>query len=207
MSATTCICFVSDEGYLFPRSLVAIQARAAAPPETAEVAIFLIGRNGGAVARTLGVVRWHERGSAKMNRTASVCRESVCIASGTRFRPAFAMKGRPDAPSASLRSFFVSLDDPLVLRGVMGPCADVGKAERLQKRSDIAVVKLDAEALLDDVLRIDASPAHDAGALPIRAASTIFASSANCSVDRGDLGPSVQLFRGPSRAASLALLW
>jgi hypothetical protein len=38
----------------------------------------------------------------------------------------------------------------------------VGKAELLQNRSDIALVKVDVETLLDDALQIDAPPAHDA---------------------------------------------
>ncbi len=67
-----------------------------------------------------------------------------------------------------LRSFFVSLYDPLVLRGVARPCADVGEAELLQKRPDVALVKIDAEALLDDALKIDASPTHNAVFLAIR---------------------------------------
>ena len=69
----------------------------------------------------------------------------------------------------SPRSFFVSLDDPLVLRGVARPCADVGEAELLEERPDIAFVRIDAEALLDNALEVDASPAHDAIALTIRA--------------------------------------
>ncbi len=37
-----------------------------------------------------------------------------------------------------------------------------GGAKSLQQRSDMALVIIDAEALLDDALEIDAPPAHDA---------------------------------------------
>ena len=48
------------------------------------------------------------------------------------------------------------------------PCADVGKAEFLEKLADIAGVVVDAEALGDDPLEIDPWPAHDAVDFPIR---------------------------------------
>ena len=44
----------------------------------------------------------------------------------------FLAADRRDGRSASLRSFFVSLDDPLVLRGMARPRADVGKTELLE---------------------------------------------------------------------------
>ena len=47
--------------------------------------------------------------------------------------------------------------------------ADVGEAEPLQQRSDMAFVIVDAEALLDDALEIEAPPAHDAVDLSVGA--------------------------------------
>ena len=66
-------------------------------------------------------------------------------------------------------TFFKRLDDPFVLRRVTGPRADVREAELLEKLSDIARMKLDAEPLGDDALEIDPPPAHDAIFLTIRA--------------------------------------
>jgi lipopolysaccharide biosynthesis glycosyltransferase len=43
MSAKTCVCFVCDEGYLFPTLLAAVQARGASPTDRADVAVFMIG--------------------------------------------------------------------------------------------------------------------------------------------------------------------
>ena len=48
-------------------------------------------------------------------------------------------------------------------------CADVGEADLLQKRPDIALVEVDAEPLGDDALKIDTPPAHDAVFLALRA--------------------------------------
>jgi hypothetical protein len=48
------------------------------------------------------------------------------------------------------------------------PGAHVGKAELLQKLSDIARVKVDAEPLSDDALEVDPLPPHDAVLLTIR---------------------------------------
>ena len=63
---------------------------------------------------------------------------------------------------------FERLDDPLVLSRMTRPGADVGEAELLQKLSDIAWVKVDAEPLGDDALEVDPPPAHDAVLLTIR---------------------------------------
>jgi hypothetical protein len=49
------------------------------------------------------------------------------------------------------------------------PRADVGEAELLQKLSDLARMKVDAEPLGDDALEIDAPPPDDAIFLTIRA--------------------------------------
>ena len=49
------------------------------------------------------------------------------------------------------------------------PGADVGEAELLQKLSDIAGMKVDAEPLGDDALEIDAPPPDDAIFLTVRA--------------------------------------
>jgi hypothetical protein len=48
------------------------------------------------------------------------------------------------------------------------PRADVGEAELLQKLSDVARMKVDAEPLSDDALEVDPPPAHDAVLLTIR---------------------------------------
>ena len=63
---------------------------------------------------------------------------------------------------------FKPLDDPLVLSRMTGPCAHMREAELLQKLSDIARVKVDAEPLGDDPLEIDPTPAHNAVLLTIR---------------------------------------
>jgi hypothetical protein len=44
-----------------------------------------------------------------------------------------------------VRNFFERLDDPLILRRMARSCADVGEADLLQKRPDIALVEVDAE--------------------------------------------------------------
>ena len=66
-------------------------------------------------------------------------------------------------------SFFERLDDPLVLRPMTRPGADMREAELLQKLSDIARMKVDAEPFGDDALEIDAPPADDAIFLMVRA--------------------------------------
>ena len=93
---------------------------------------------------------------------------------GTRFRRAFAGADRPDAPSASLRSFFIGLDDLAVLRGMARSGADVGEAVFLEERYHITLVKIDAECLSDDALEVYASPAHDAVRSRSGPASTIW---------------------------------
>ena len=65
--------------------------------------------------------------------------------------------------------FLKHLDDPLVLSRMTGPRTDMGEAKLLQKLSDIAGMKLDAEPLGDDALEVDPPPAHDAILLTIRA--------------------------------------
>ena len=49
-----------------------------------------------------------------------------------------------------------------------GPRTDRGEAKLLQKLSDTARMKLDAEPLGDDALEVDPPPAHDAVLLTIR---------------------------------------
>ena len=46
--------------------------------------------------------------------------------------------------------------------------ADVDEAELLQQRPDIAFAIIDPEAAVDDPLKIDATPAHDAVEFPVR---------------------------------------
>src|SRR6202042_2702310 len=63
---------------------------------------------------------------------------------------------------------FESLDGPLVLSWMTGPRTDVGEAEFLEKLSDIARMKVDAEPLGDDALEVEPTPAHDPVLLAIR---------------------------------------
>ena len=86
----------------------------------------------------------------------------------TRFRSTSSRAERRDEPSARAGSFFERLDDPLVLSRMARPGAHAGKAELLQKLSDIARVKVDAEPLSDDALEVDPPPPHDAVLLTIR---------------------------------------
>lgn len=62
----------------------------------------------------------------------------------------------------SPRSFFERLDHAHVLGRVARPRADVSEANLLQQFADRALVVVDAEALDDDLLQVDATPAHDA---------------------------------------------
>src|SRR3984885_10511551 len=82
------------------------------------------------------------------------------------------------------------------------PRADVGEAELLQKLSDLARMKVDAEPLSDEALEVDAPPAHDAVDLT-GPTSTIFANWARCSSDRRGFGPFVQLSNRPSGPEAL----
>src|SRR5208282_4668907 len=81
---------------------------------------------------TRGVVRRHEKGSAAMNRTAAVCRESACIASGTKSRSPCALGRGRDARSEWPRSFFERRDGLGILAGMTRAGADVRKANLLQ---------------------------------------------------------------------------
>ena len=54
------------------------------------------------------------------------------------------------------REVFSRLDDPHVLSRMTRPGADVREAKFLQKLSDRARMKVDAEPLGDDALEIDA---------------------------------------------------
>src|SRR3984957_16213078 len=63
---------------------------------------------------------------------------------------------------------FESLDGPLVLSWMTGPRTDVGEAEFLEKLSDIARMKVDAEPLGDDALEVEPTPAPDPVLLAIR---------------------------------------
>ena len=64
-------------------------------------------------------------------------------------------------------------------------CADVGEAELLQKRPDIALVEVDVEPLGDDALKIDTPPASFSRSGP---ASTICANSATRSAESRGFG-------------------
>jgi hypothetical protein len=64
--------------------------------------------------------------------------------------------------SSVTAKFFERLDHARVLRRVVWARADVGKADLLQELPDRALVIIDAEALANDLLQIDAPPAHHA---------------------------------------------
>src|SRR3954468_23995896 len=57
---------------------------------------------------------------------------------------------------------FERLDRALILHRVTRARADMREAERLQELADRALVVVDAEALADDPLQVDPTPAHDA---------------------------------------------
>ena len=57
--------------------------------------------------------------------------------------------------------FFERFYDLTVLCGMSWARTDVGEAKFLEKRSDISLAIVNAEALLDDPLEIDPSPAND----------------------------------------------
>src|SRR5271157_1699422 len=63
--------------------------------------------------------------------------------------------GPRDARSARAGSFFICLDNSLILSRVARPRAHVRKAELLENLADIAGVVVDAEPLGDDPLEID----------------------------------------------------
>src|SRR5215468_10036812 len=52
---------------------------------------------------------------------------------------------------------------------MLWPCADIGKAEFLQKAPDTDLPKIDAKPLLDDAFKVDAAPTHHAVFQRIRA--------------------------------------
>jgi hypothetical protein len=60
------------------------------------------------------------------------------------------------------REVFKPLDNPLILSRMTRPSADVREAELLQKLSDIARMKVDAEPFGNDTLEIEAPPPDDA---------------------------------------------
>jgi hypothetical protein len=71
--------------------------------------------------------------------------------------------GRSARCALSVRGkFFVSLDGLAVLRRMARPGAHGGEAELLEERRHVALVVGDAEARLDDLLEINAPPAHHA---------------------------------------------
>jgi len=76
------------------------------------------------------------------------------------------------------RPVFEFLDDVGVLCRMLRTCADVRETEPVQQFADIARVVVHAEAILDDALQIDASPARDAVNSTVR---TLFD-------DRGQVG-------------------
>ena len=85
-------------------------------------------------------------------------------------------------------TFFKRLDDPLVLRRMTRPRADVGEAELLQKLADIALVKVDAEPLGDDALEVDRRQRTTPSSSRSGPASTICANSASCSAESRGFG-------------------
>ena len=70
--------------------------------------------------------------------------------------------------------------------------ADVGEAQLFQKRSDIALMKINTEALFDHALEVSAPPAHDAVLLAIRAGVDDSRRSACCFADERGFAPPIQ---------------
>ena len=64
--------------------------------------------------------------------------------------------------------FFKSLDRAGILRRMARAGADVGEAEPLEELADRALVIGDPEALEDDALQVDPTPAHHAVHGPVR---------------------------------------
>ena len=58
--------------------------------------------------------------------------------------------------------FFKSLDHALILGRMARARAHMRESKPLEKLSDVALVKPDAEPLADDALEVDPTPAHDA---------------------------------------------
>jgi hypothetical protein len=79
----------------------------------------------------------------------------------------------------------------------------MGKAQLLEQRSDIALVIVDAETLMDDALEIDASPSHDAVGLPVWARFDDGGRSVLWLSDRRGAGLLAQASRSPSGPALL----
>ena len=65
-------------------------------------------------------------------------------------------------------TFFKRLDRALILRRVPRAGADVREAERLKQLADRALVVGDPEALQDEALQVDPTPAHHAMHGPVR---------------------------------------
>jgi hypothetical protein len=98
---------------------------------------------------------------------------------------------------------YEGLDDPLVLSRMARPGAHVGKAELLQKLSDIARVKVDAESLSDDALEVDPPPPHDAILLTIRPDPDDLRKLGPLLLRQARLGTPVQLSMRPPGPAAL----
>src|SRR3954468_4135406 len=88
---------------------------------------------------------------------------------GTRSRRVFSLRCRSDGPSACPGSFFERLDRAPVLSRVTRTATDVREAQRLEELADRALVVGDPEALHDDALQIDPTPAYDPVHSPVRA--------------------------------------
>lgn len=70
--------------------------------------------------------------------------------------------GTPLRCAASVAAkFFDHLDHPFILLWMLRAAGQARKAQLFQHGADIALMKLDAEALLDDTLYVHPSPPHD----------------------------------------------
>jgi hypothetical protein len=78
----------------------------------------------------------------------------------TKSQLAFPLAYRRDERSVFVRSFFESLDRLGILPGMTWPCAHMRETEFVQQCSDIALMIIDSETLVEDALEIDAPPAH-----------------------------------------------
>src|SRR3954447_20544503 len=94
--------------------------------------------------------------------------------------------------------FFERLDRAPVLSRVTRTATDVREAQRLEELADRALVVGDPEALHDDALQIDPTPAYDPVHSPVRAGLDELPDRARCSAERRGAGPLDQLSSRPS---------
>jgi hypothetical protein len=107
---------------------------------------------------TRGDIRRHEKSSAAMIRTVSVCRESACIASGTRFPTACHGHARAEWRRSLRGSFFKGLLGLRITLWMLRSDRKPHIAQGLELLANCAFVQPDPEHLLDPPFEIGASP-------------------------------------------------